>query len=69
MVVSFERERDYVILWIIGDPEERKPFRLDLVTELKRRHLDLGTFARQCFRYEIEIDAPLRFFELLRYCS
>ena len=23
MVVSFERERDYVILWIIGNPEER----------------------------------------------
>src|ERR1700675_1523721 len=63
MIHSLKCNVDDVVLWIIGNTEQRQPFRLDLVAELERGDLYLGTFTDKCFRHPIEVSAPLRFFE------
>src|ERR1700738_1139434 len=69
MIHSLKCNLDDVVLWIIGNTEQRQPFRLDLVAELERGDLYLGTFTDKRFRHPIEVSAPLRFFELLRHWS
>src|ERR1700724_4635602 len=64
MSQSLKCNIDDVVLWIVGNPQKRRPLRLDPVTELERGHLYLCALADKCFRHPIEVAAPLRFLEL-----
>src|SRR4029077_4913016 len=64
MIKSVKSNFENVVLRIVGDAQQRQPFRFDLIAEGERGDLDLGTLADEALRHPIEEAAPFRLFKL-----
>jgi hypothetical protein len=66
MVKLFKRDLDQIVLLIVGDADQRNPFRLNLVTQVERRDLDFSLLSDQALREVIEEVRPSRPVDLFR---
>jgi hypothetical protein len=64
VVEAIERDFHNVVVGIVGDADERQPFRLHLVAQLEGGDLDFRLLGLQELRYGVEKRTSLRLFEL-----
>src|ERR1700730_2870709 len=64
MVEAVEGDLKPVVFRVVDNPDQRQPFRFDLVAKRERGDFDLGPFADHRLRDTFEIRVPFGFFEL-----
>jgi hypothetical protein len=64
MVKSVESNLENIVFVIIGDTQERQPFRRDLIAEVEGGDLYLGPRTEQTLRQPIEECPPIPFVDL-----
>src|SRR5205807_3150860 len=65
MVNSLESDLENIVFVVIGYTQERQPLRLDLIAEVERGDLYLGSRANKALRQPIEEWSPIRLVDLL----